>query len=379
MKSSLRYEENNRLKPASNKSPKPGLSGKNNRNTYLLNLRSRENMDQVLRLHQAGDLQLHQEPTPELNSHEVLIRVKAVGLCGSDLHWFQAGGIGDQVISKPLVLGHEMAGEILTGERQGQPVAIDPAIPCGKCSSCRHGHPNLCPFIKFAGHGEQDGGLRERMVWPEAHLFDLPASMSSLEGAMLEPLGVALHAVNLAKIQVGMRAGVFGCGPIGLLIIQLLRSLGAAQIVATEILPHRLEAAKEFGATQVIQARQGIESAQILAATHNEGLDVCIEAAGDNSAVETAIETSRPGGQVVLVGIPEDDQTAFRASAARRKGLTIKLSRRMKHTYPRAIQLVKSKKIHVADLVTHRFPLRDYQLAIETAVQRKGLKVVIEP
>lgn len=336
-------------------------------------------MDQVLRLHHAGNLKLHQEPTPAPNPHEVLIRVKAVGLCGSDLHWFQEGGIGDDVISKPLVLGHEIAGEILTGKRQGQPVAIDPAIPCGMCSSCQHGHPNLCPFIKFAGHGEQDGGLQERMVWPEEHLFDLPASMSSLEGAMLEPLGVALHAVNLAKVQVGMHVGVFGCGPIGLLVIQLLRLQGAAQIVATEILPHRLEAAKESGATHIFQAQQGIECEQILAATHNEGLDICIEAAGDNSAVETAIETARPGGQVVLVGIPEDDQTAFRASAARRKGLTIKLSRRMKHTYPRAIQLVESKKIHVAELVTHRFPLREFQQAIETAVQRKGIKVVIEP
>jgi len=140
-----------------------------------------------------------------------------------------------------------------------------------------------------------------------------------------------------------------------------------------------LEAAKEFGATHVFRAQNGLESAQILAINHNQGLDVCIEAAGENAAIETAVETARPGARVVLVGIPVDDQTTFRASTARRKGLTIKLSRRMKHTYPRAIQLVTSRKIDVADLITHRYPLRDYQQAIETAIQRKGLKVVVEP
>jgi L-iditol 2-dehydrogenase len=202
-------------------------------------------MNLVLRLHGAGELRLHEEPAPMPDPHEALIRVRAVGLCGSDLHWFSEGGIGDALISKPLVLGHELAGEILTGERQGEHVAIDPAIPCGQCRSCRHGHPNLCPSVKFAGHGEQDGGLREQMAWPEEHLFALPDSISAAEGAMLEPLGVALHAVNLAKVQIGMRAGVFGCGPIGLLVIQLLRVMGAAQIVATEVLPHRLEAARD--------------------------------------------------------------------------------------------------------------------------------------
>ncbi|HZD57071.1 MAG TPA: zinc-binding dehydrogenase [Anaerolineales bacterium] len=338
-----------------------------------------ETMNLVLRLHGAGELRLHEEPPPIPDPHEALIRVRAVGICGSDLHWFSEGGIGDALISKPLVLGHELAGQILTGERQDEQVAIDPAIPCGQCRSCRQGYPNLCPSVKFAGHGEQDGGLRGQMAWPEEHLFTLPDSVTPAEGALLEPLGVALHAVDLAKAHIGLSAGVFGCGPIGLLAIQLLRVMGASQIIATEILPHRLEAAREFGATHVIRAQNGLESAQILALTHNEGLDVCIEAAGENAAVESAIESARPGARVVLAGIPADDRTSFRASTARRKGLTIKLCRRMKHTYPRAIQLVESGKIDVASLITHRYPLTDYRKAIDTAVQREGLKVVIEP
>ena len=338
-----------------------------------------ESRHKVLRLHRAGDLRLDEETSPLPRPNEALVRVKAVGICGSDLHWFMEGGIGDAQISRPLVLGHELSGEVVTGEREGQPVAIDPAIPCGHCRYCLQGHPNLCPGVRFAGHGEQDGGLREHMIWPEDRLYPLPDSLSLVEGALLEPLGVALHAIDLAKIQVGMRVGVIGCGPIGLMVIQLLHLRGASQILATEKLPHRLDAAKQFGATQVIQAQEGAEIPEILAATGGEGLDVCIEVAGENQAVEAAIEAASPGACVVLVGIPTEDQTYFRASSARRKGLTIKLCRRMKHTYPRAIQLVASRQVDVASLVTHHFSLEDYGHAIQTAIHREGLKVVIEP
>lgn len=332
-----------------------------------------------LRLHNVGDLRLHLELPPNPDRDETLIQVEAVGLCGSDVHWYMEGGIGDANLPKPLILGHEFAGQIFAGTRKGERVAIDPAIPCGLCRFCQQGNPNLCPSIMFAGHGEQDGALRECMSWPKDRLFQIPDTMSMIEGAMLEPLGVALHAIDLAKIQVGMRVGVLGCGPIGLLIIQLLRLVGASQIVATEKLSHRIDTAKNFGATLVIQARDGLEVDEILSATRGEGLDVCIEAAGENEAVETAIASVRPGARVILVGIAADDRTSFQASAARRKGLTIKLSRRMKHTYPRAIQLVASGQIDVANIVTHRFTLDEYEQAFSTAARRDGLKVIIEP
>jgi L-iditol 2-dehydrogenase len=333
----------------------------------------------ALRLHKAGDLRLHQAAAAEPRDNEVAIRVEAVGICGSDLHWFLEGGIGDAQLTRPLVLGHELAGEILTGERKGERVAIDPAIPCGHCRYCQQGNPNLCPLVKFAGHGEQDGGLQHQISWPAEQLFTLPDSISMIEGALLEPLGVAIHALDLAKIEIGMRAGVIGCGPIGLMLTQLLRLRGASQVIAVEKLPHRLEAAGRYGATHSLSAEEGAEAEEILAITQGEGLDVCIEAAGDNQAIETAVETARPGARVVLVGIPTVDQTIFRASTARRKGLTIKLCRRMKFTYPRAIQFVESGQIDVASLVTHKYALQDFRQAIETATQRHGLKVVIEP
>ena len=313
----------------------------------------------VARLHSVGTISLHNEPIPVPDPGESLVRVKAVGLCGSDLHWFSAGGIGDAKLEKPLVLGHELAG--VTGA--GQRVAVDPAIPCGYCEYCLQGNPNLCIQLHFAGHDAQDGGLREMLTWPTRCLVPLPDSLSDSDGAMLEPLGVALHAIDLGQLRAGMRIGVFGCGPIGLLVLQLAKISGAFEVRVSEPLPHRLTVACQLG---------GLEWKPDL------DVDVAFECAGDNLAVEHAITAVKPGGRVVLVGIPNDDRISFSASTARRKGLTIKLSRRMKHTYPRAIRLVEKGLIDLRTLVTHRFPLERISEAFGVAQRREGLKVIIE-
>jgi len=333
----------------------------------------------VLRLHSVGDLRLHDEPEPVPGPGEVLLRLTAVGLCGSDVHWFSEAGIGDARLQEPLVLGHEFAGVIESGERRGERVAVDPAVPCGVCEFCLEGNPNLCEALRFAGHGTEDGALREYTAWPTHCLHSLPGSLTDAEGVMLEPLGVAIHAVDLGHLKPGMTVGVFGCGPIGLLVLQVARAAGATHLIATEKLPQRLEAAQSFGATAVFQAIDGRESAEVLAATDGKGVDVAFEAAGENEAVETAIVATKPGGRVVLIGIPADDRTAFTASTARRKGLTLKLSRRMKRVYPRAIRLVESGMVDVSSLVTHRFPLAEFDKAFSVAQRREGLKVIIEP
>jgi len=328
----------------------------------------------VLRLHTHGELRLHDEPEPTLVADEALIRVKAVGVCGSDLHWFSEGEIGDAKLEHPLVLGHEFAGETEDGQR----VAVDPAIPCGHCEFCERGHPNLCENMIFAGHGKTDGALREYASYPPRCLFPLPDSLSYADGAMLEPLGVAIHAVDLGKLRAGMSVGVFGCGPIGLLIVQMARLSGASNIIATDVLPHRVEAAKRFGADHAILAEAGRELDAVRAATSGRGVDVAFEAAGEQEAVDVSVAAVVPGGKVVLVGIPADDYTAFSASTARRKGLTIKLVRRMKHTYPRAIELVSKGLVDVRSLVTHSFSLEQSAEAFRVAQRREGLKIIIE-
>jgi len=327
-----------------------------------------------VRLHASGDLRIHEEPIPVTGEGERLVRIRSVGVCGSDLHWFSEGEIGDAKLERPLVLGHEFAGETEDGQR----MAIDPAIPCGRCEFCERGHPNLCENMIFAGHGKHDGALREWMAWNEKSLFPIPDSISDAEGAMLEPLGIAIHSVDLGKIKAGMTVGVFGCGPIGLLIIQMAKLSGAANIIATDKLIHRVEAAKRFGASHAFLAADRRELEEIRAATKGRGVDVAFEAAGEQDAVDASVAAVASGGKVILAGIPNDDKTSFSASTARRKGLTIKLVRRMKHTYPRAIELVSKGLVDVRSLITHRFPLEQASEAFQVAERREGLKIIIE-
>ena len=324
----------------------------------------------VSRLYGAGDLRLGDEPLPDVPAEHSLVRVTAVGLCGSDLHWYAEGGIGDARVEHPLVLGHEFAGVVEGGPRHGERVAVDPAIPCERCASCRAGHHNLCPHVRFAGSGAQDGALAEVVAWPTELLQPLPDELSDVDGAMLEPLGVAIHAVDLGHVRLGATVGVFGCGPIGLLLIQVARAAGAARVVATDPLPHRVAAARRWGADDAV----GPEDAGGLG-----DVDVAFEVAGRNDAVDAAIAAARPGARIVLVGIPDDDRTTFSASVARRKGLTIVLVRRMKDVYPRAIALVRQGRVDVGGLVTARYPLGGVDEAFRVAAAREGLKVVVEP
>jgi L-iditol 2-dehydrogenase len=216
------------------------------------------------------------------------------------------------------------------------------------------------------------------MAWSTKSLFPIPDSLSFDDGAMLEPLGVAIHTVDLGKVRPGMSVGVFGCGPIGLLVLQMAKLAGASNIIATDTLPHRIEAAKALGASQVFDARDSDRLSQIRAATSGRGVDVAFDASGAPEAVEDAFAAVSVGGKVILAGIPDEDRTTFTASVARRKGLTIKLVRRMKHTYPRAIELVSKGLVDVRSLVTHRFSLEQSAEAFRVAQRREGLKVIIE-
>ncbi len=326
------------------------------------------------RLHGVRDVRIHDEARPAPAAGEALVRVEAIGLCGSDLHLFEEGGIGGTRPERPIVPGHEMAGRTTDGRL----VAIEPAISCGRCPLCVEGHPNLCLEVRFAGYGLEDGSLREWMPWPTSCLIALPDGLTAADGAMLEPLGVALHTVDLAHVRPGASVAVFGSGPIGLFILQAARAAGAAAIFATDLAsrPHRLEAARGFGArvfpADGSEARKCADAAGL-------GVDVAIEAAGTQGAVDAAVEAVRPGGRVVLCGIPAEARTSFAASTARRKGLTLSMVRRMKHTYPRAIALAQAGRVDLRSVVTHRFPLAQSQQAFELAARREGLKVLVEP
>jgi L-iditol 2-dehydrogenase len=324
-------------------------------------------------LHAPGDVRVEQRPDPVAESGESLVRVTSVGLCGSDLHWFAAGAIGDAAISRPLVLGHEMAGVVVSGPLAGRSVGLDPAVPCGRCRECTTGAEHLCTRIDFAGHGGTDGGLRELMAWPDERIHLLPDGYDPACGALLEPLGVAVHSADLAHLRPGWTVAVTGCGPIGLMLVRLAAAAGC-EVVAVEPLAHRREAARLAGAATALTPAEATGGS-----APQGSCDVAFEVSGADDGVASAAFLVRPGARIVLVGIPDVDSTSFTASVMRRKGLTVAWARRMTAgAYVRAISLAVRGAVDLSGLTTHRFPLDDAAEAFATAARREGLKVVVD-
>lgn len=332
------------------------------------------------------DMRLTDVGTPEPGPGEALVRIRAVGVCGSDVHYYMDGHIGDTHAPYPFVLGHECAGEVaalgpgVEGPPIGTRVAVDPAIPCGHCEVCLEGNPNCCSDVRFLSTPPIPGALSEWVVHPAHLCIPLPETLDFADGVMLEPLGVVVHALTLARIRPGDTVAVLGAGPIGLLALQLALSSAVGAVYLSEPIPARRELATELGATAVWDPGAGDPADWLAEQTQGRGVDVAIEAAWGGDAVGQAVRMSRHAGRVVLVGIPRDDRVAFPANAARRKGLTILMSRRMKDVYPRAIGLVERGIVDVRRLVTHRFPLEGAAEGFElvASLQDGVVKAMIE-
>ena len=304
---------------------------------------------------------------------ESIVRITSVGLCGSDLHWFTEGAIGDAALTKPLVLGHEIAGIVVSGPLAGRTVGLDPAQPCGHCRECDVGLEHLCTHMPFAGHGLTDGGLREIMAWPNRRIHLLPDGYDPAWGTLLEPLGVAVHSSDLAHLRYGWKVAVVGCGPIGLMLVQLA-AMSGCEVTAVEPLAHRREAALRAGAVAAIPPEAAAAKSPL-----DSMFDVAFEVSGADDGLERAALLVRPGARIVIVGIPDEDSTTFQASLLRRKGLTIACARRMtNNAYSRAISLGTRGVVDLSWHVSHRFPLSESAEAFELASRREGLKVVID-
>lgn len=343
------------------------------------------------KLHGARDFCIEEVPAPmDPGPDEVIIRIGSVGVCGSDLHTYENGHIGNTYVEKPMILGHEFAGTITAigaGARDGegatlsvgQRVAVEPSMACWHCDRCDQGHPNLCRNLSFMGLYPDDGALQEYLTVPARCCFPLPDTLSMDAGALLEPLGVAIHAVDLGKLKVAESVAVLGCGPIGLLIVGLAKLAGAAPIYAVDQHDWRLEAAKTWGADVALDFKHVDPVAAVHELTGGRGATTVFEAAWAGDAVDQAMQIADLGGRVVLVGIPSDDSATFTHSNARRKGLSIMMVRRMKHTYPRATQLALSGAVDVERLVTHTFALEQTAdaFALNLAYADKVIKAMI--
>jgi L-iditol 2-dehydrogenase len=324
-------------------------------------------------LHGPGDVRVEQMPDPVAGPGESLVRITSVGLCGSDLHWFAEGAIGDAALDRPLVLGHEMAGVVVAGPLAGRSVGLDPALPCGRCRECASGLEHLCTRMRFAGHSETDGGLRELVAWPDRRLHLLPDGYEPACGSLLEPLGVAVHSADLAHLRYGATVAVVGCGPIGLMLVALAATSGC-EVVAVEPRPHRRQASLRAGAARALPPDEVTRNSPL-----EDTCDVAFEVSGADDGLGRAAVLARPGARIVLVGIPDDDSTTFQASAMRRKGLTLACARRMtENAYRRAIALAIRGAVDLSWLTSDRFALDDATEAFATAARREGLKVVVD-
>lgn len=314
-------------------------------------------MTRALFLHEPFDARVGPYAPPPARSGEVSVKVAAVGLCGSDLHYYKDGGIGSAKIVEPFVPGHEVSAYVPVdlpqlGLKRGALVAIDPNLACGQCEFCARGHHNLCPNVRFLGSPPVNGAMTEEICVSQSQIVPLPQGFSPLDGVMLEPLGVAIHAVDLARPRLLESVAVVGCGPIGLLTLQLLKLAGVGDRMAVDLLAHRRAAAARLGATWV-----GGSVEELQAATNGSGCELVIEATNSPNGFQDAALAAKIGGRVVIVGIPDGDQYSLRASDVRRRGLSIKFARRMGDVYPRAIELVDRRLVDVASMVTGRFAL----------------------
>lgn len=326
-------------------------------------------------LHAPGDLRIERWPVPEPGSGQVTVRVASVGVCGSDVHYYEHGRIGDFVVRAPLVLGHETSGVIsavgdgVSADRLGQRVSLEPGEPCGHCEQCRAGRYNLCPDIQFHGTPPVNGTLAEYVTVTSEFARAVPDQVSDNAAALLEPLSVGIWANGKAGVQAGGSLLIAGAGPIGLVTAQVARARGLAVIAVSDVNPDRLSAAAASGATQTIRA--GTDEI-------TGGFDAFIDASGAPAAISAGIRAVRPGGSVVLVGMGPDE-LAMPFAVVQQRELTVTGTFRYANTWPAAIALAASGRVDLDSLVTGEYPLAAAERALTAGRDSKNIKAVVRP
>ncbi len=341
----------------------------------------------VAELYEVRKFRLVERPVADPGPGEVQVRVEAVGICGSDMHYFAEGRIGDVVCKYPVVVGHEPTGVVVkagpgvTGWNAGDRVALEPAIYCYHCEFCLSGRHNICANIRFLSSPPEPGFFCEYVNLPAASLLPLPEDLGFGEGTLFEPLAVVLHSMKFAALRPRDTAAVFGAGPIGLMTVAVLKMCGAGRIWAVEPVAHRREMAKQIGADVVIDPEETDPGRAILSDTGRRGVDVVIDCAAHGGSVNHSIQAARNGGRVVITGIPSEAQVAIDFHVARRKELAILNVRRSNHDSEAALDLLRENRGKFAPLITHTFPLSGVQEAFEMLEHYSGgaCKVIIEP
>ncbi|WP_394922603.1 NAD(P)-dependent alcohol dehydrogenase [uncultured Robinsoniella sp.] len=313
------------------------------------------------------------KPVP--NENEVLVKIEYVGICGSDVHFYENGRIGDFIANGPFILGHEAAGTIVdTGSKVtdlkiGDRVALEPGVTCGKCEFCKTGRYNLCPEVKFFATPPYHGVLTEYATHPSDMCFKLPENVSTKEGALVEPLSVGLHAAAQGEVKLGDSVVVLGGGCIGLVTLLACKARGAANVIVVDMLGKRLRYAEKLGANHTVNAKEMDVGKELDRFLDGKGADVVIETAGAVKTIQQTPEMAKRGGTVVLVGMAPQDVIAYDFAQVMAKELNIKSVFRYRNLYPVAIAAIADGKINVGQIATHEFDFSDVKLAFDTVIE----------
>ncbi|MFF2481029.1 NAD(P)-dependent alcohol dehydrogenase [Paenibacillus sp. NPDC058071] len=346
-----------------------------------------KNVMEAAVLNKPLDIEMKTIPIPVPKEDEALIRVHCIGVCGSDVHYYEHGRIGRYVVEQPIILGHELAGEVVqvgasvSNIAVGDRVAVEPGVTCGRCEACKSGRYNLCPDVVFMATPPVDGAWAEYVAVRSDFLFKLPDAMTYEQGALLEPLSVGLHAMNRARVTPSDRILVTGLGPIGLLAVQAAQMFGVSEIYATDVVPFRQELAKEMGVTHVIDPLHEDVTQRIHELTEGRGITVVIESSGNASALSNAVKTVNRGGRIVLVGLSASSEVPLDVNAIVDGELDVLGLFRYANTYPAAIQALSRSNIDIEKVITHKYPLSETKAAVEAARTQKdsAIKVMIYP
>ncbi|MEI6156901.1 MAG: NAD(P)-dependent alcohol dehydrogenase [Atribacterota bacterium] len=328
---------------------------------------------------------MEERPIPVPEEEQVLVRIKSVGVCGSDIHYFVEGRIGDYIVRPPFILGHECAGEIVEiGNRvktlkPGDRVTMEPGLPCGKCEDCRAGRYNLCPDVVFWATPPIDGTFCEYVVHPANFTFPIGDQVSFEEAALVEPLSVGVYATRRAAVEPGQIALVLGSGPIGLVTLMSLLARGVTEVIAVDVVDFRLQKAKELGARYVLNGKTEDIPKKVMEITRGRGVDVVFETAGNIQTTQMTVEVTKRGGKVVLIGLPSRAIFDFGIIKTIDKELDILGVFRYANAYKGCIDLLNAGKVNLKSLITHRYTLEQTQEAMEFAHHHKAesIKVVV--
>jgi L-iditol 2-dehydrogenase len=323
-----------------------------------------------------GELAVREIDIPSLDADEVLIQVAAVGVCGSDVHYYQHGKIGPYVVDKPLILGHELSGVItavgssVDPARIGKRVAVEPQRPCKVCEQCVAGRYNLCPNIEFYATPPIDGAFAEYVKIQSEFAFDIPDSISFEAAALIEPLSVCVWAAQKAEIKSGSRVLIAGAGPIGVIMAQVASAFGASEVIITDIAEDRRNFALNYGATKALDPR--VDQIEGL------GVNAFVDASGVAQAVYQGIKAVGPAGRVLLVGLGHDDMN-LPVSHIQNNEIWVTGVFRYANTWPTGIELVASGKVNLDVLVTHTFGLNEVEEALNAGKLPGSMKAVVQP